>query len=78
MAKGTRAVDPKSTRERVDPRPSRSKRGISAADTSQICFRVNKDKHKALKVYCVENDLEIGEAMERALDALLSSAGRRR
>lgn len=58
-------------------RPSRSKRGVDPDSYSQICFKVPRDKHRKLKVYCAASALEIGEAMEHALDALLSSAGRR-
>ena len=61
------------TVESLAPRPSRSKRGLSNIETSQICFRVPKEAHHALKVYCLENRLEVGEAMERALAMLLST-----
>ena len=63
--------------ENVESRPTRSKRGIVAEETSQICFRVAKDKHKALKFYCLDNGLEIGEALESALDSILDKAGQR-
>lgn len=58
-------------------RPSRSKRGITVGETSQVCFRLAKAKHRALKLYCLTNDLEIGEAMERAVDTMLAEARRR-
>lgn len=62
----------------TSPRRSRSKRRLKVGDTSQVCFRVPKHKHQALKLYCLENGLEIGEAMEKALDWLLSDQRRRR
>lgn len=53
----------------IEPRKGRSKRGLALADnTSQVCFRIEKDRHKKLKLYCVQNDLEVGEL----LDTLLS------
>lgn len=48
-----------------------SKRGIIKEETSQICFRLEKDRHRALRVHCVQNDIEIGEFM----DELLGKAG---
>ncbi|MEQ8393726.1 MAG: hypothetical protein RIC85_05065 [Gammaproteobacteria bacterium] len=62
--------------EEVYPRKGRSKRKIVTAETSQICFRVLKGKHKELRVYCTTNGIEIGEAMERALDAFLAETRR--
>lgn len=56
-------------------RPTRSKRRVDPDSHSQICFKVPRDKHRKLRFYCAANALEIGEAMERALDALLDSAG---
>lgn len=58
-------------------RPPRSKRGLTVNETSQVCFRLTKEKHKALKLYCLANDLEIGEAMEKAVDTMLAEARRR-
>lgn len=55
------------TEQDTEPR-SRSKRGIVLSDTSQICFRIEKDRHRALRMYCVEHDMEIGEV----LDGLIS------
>lgn len=66
------------TKEETEPpaekaRAGRSKRGITIEDTSQICFRTAKAKHKALKLACVEADLEVGEALDEALDMWLAS-----
>ena len=50
---------------RLEPRKGRSKRGVTRDDpnTSQVCFRIEKDRHKALKAYCLDKDLEIGEIL---------------
>ena len=49
------------------PRVPRSKRGIDKKETSQICFRIEKDRHKAIRIYCLENDLEVGELLDQLL-----------
>lgn len=55
----------KETQRDVEPKRGRSKRGITHEDTSQICFRIEKSRHKAIRVYCVENEIEIGELMDK-------------
>ncbi len=55
------------TQENTEPRPTRSKRGIVLSETSQICFRIEKERHKELRVYCVEQDMEIGEVLDELI-----------
>jgi hypothetical protein len=55
------------TAEEVDPRPGRSRRAFSMEATSQVCFRIEKERHKKLKLYCVQNDLEIGEVLDNLI-----------
>lgn len=78
MARKRKEIDPNkinqiasfvsdNTEENIDAPKGRSKRGIAAKDTSQICFRIEKARHKAVKIYCMENDLEVGEFMDNLL-----------
>lgn len=55
------------TPERVDVRPSRSKRGIDRETTSQVCFRIDKERHTKLKVLAVSTGREIGELMDELI-----------
>jgi hypothetical protein len=59
------------TRENDSSRGRTSKRGLTKEETSQICFRIEKARHRALRLYCVQSDIEIGEFM----DELLGKAG---
>lgn len=59
------------TSENVEIKQSRSRRGIDRENTSQVCFRIEKDRHHALKVYAVQNGKEIGELMDDLIAAHL-------
>ena len=50
--------------EGPDHRPGRSRRALTTEATSQVCFRIEKERHKKLRLYCVERDLEIGEVLD--------------
>lgn len=60
---------------RLEPRKGRSKRGVLREDpgTSNICFRTQKDNHRALKAYCAVHDKEVGEVMDELLVRFLRS-----
>ena len=55
------------TAEDTEVRQSRSRRGIDRESTSQVCFRIEKERHHALKVYAVQNGKEIGELMDELI-----------
>lgn len=57
--------------ESIEARPVRSKRGLTTEESSQICFRIEKERHRAVKIHCVQNGLEVGEF----LDDLLRKSG---
>jgi hypothetical protein len=63
---------------RLEPRKGRSKRGVTKDDpnTSQVCFRVHKDSHRALKAYCAIHDKEVGEVLDELLTKFLHSLSR--
>jgi hypothetical protein len=69
---------PQTQEIRLEPRKGRSKRGVTKDDpnTSQICFRVPKDSHRALKAYCATHDKEIGEVLDDLLTKFLRSIPR--
>ena len=48
-------------------RPGRSKRGLSGVVTSQCCFRLEVERHHALKLHCIQNRLEVGELISELL-----------
>jgi hypothetical protein len=54
------------TTETTEPKAGRAKRDLTG-EQSQICFKIEKERHKAIRVYCVQNDLEIGELMDRLI-----------
>lgn len=44
-------------------------------DMVQIANRIPRSTHKALKLYCQENDILMGVAIERAIYMLLNDKG---
>lgn len=34
---------------------------------SQICFKLDRERHKALRLYCFENDIHIGDFFDELL-----------
>jgi len=58
----TDAVARETAEGNIDVRPTHG--ALSAEGTSQVCFRIEKERHKKLRLYCVERDLEIGEVLD--------------
>lgn len=58
--------------EKVEPRRSRSKRGITPqVDTVNTCFRLEVERHRKIKAHCAYVGIEIGEFF----DELLTKSG---
>ena len=55
------------TPERTSPRPPRSKRGVDPKTFGQCCFKLEKDRHQKLRLYCIENEIEIGQFLSDML-----------
>ena len=44
-------------------------------DESQICFKTPRPRHKALKLYCLSNEIHIGAYMNKALGIAMRMDG---
>jgi hypothetical protein len=65
-------MTPQAAADIADAKPNKSKRGIDKSLTSQICFRIEKERHHALRVHCIQNRIEIGELLSDLIKDKLS------
>ncbi len=54
----------------AEPRKGRSKRGLSPGtgiELSQVCFKIEKNLHKRLRMFCIWREIEIGEYLDQLI-----------